>query len=119
MSIKKSTSIILSTAAIGMLLAGCGSSDSTTTDTTSTGYFIDAAVQNAHYKTSSGIEGDTDSQGQFEYKAGDSVTFSLGKLKLGTSVPAANGLITPKNLSDQNDTVVLMLQTLQSLDSDG
>ena len=119
MSIKKSASIILSTATIGMLLAGCGSSDSTTIDTTSTGYFIDAAVQNAHYKTSSGKEGVTDAQGQFEYKAGDSVTFSLGKLELGTAVPSANGLITPKSLSDQNDTVVLMLQTLQSLDSDG
>ena len=119
MSIKKSTTIILSTAAMGMLLIGCGSSDSTTTEETATGYFIDAAVQNAHYKTSSGKEGVTNAQGQFKYKAGESVTFSLGKLQLGTAVPSANGLTTPNNLSDQNDTVVLMLQTLQSLDSDG
>ena len=118
MSIKKgTTSIILSTAAMGVLLVGCGSSSST--DSTTTGYFIDAAVQNAHYKTSSGKEGETDSQGKFEYKSGDSVTFSLGKLQLGTAVPSTDGLTTPNNLSDQNDTVVLMLQTLQSLDSDG
>ena len=118
MSIKKgTTSIILSTAAMGVLLVGCGSSSST--DSTTTGYFIDTAVQNAHYKTSSGKEGETDSQGKFEYKSGDSVTFSLGKLQLGTAIPSANGLTTPNNLSDQNDTVILMLQTLQSLDSDG
>ncbi len=118
MSIKKgTTSIILSTAAMSMLLVGCGSSSST--DSTTTGYFIDTAVQNAHYKTSSGKEGETDSQGKFEYKSGDSVTFSLGKLQLGTAIPSANGLTTPNNLSDQNDTVILMLQTLQSLDSDG
>jgi len=120
MSIKKSTTtIILSTVTMSMLLTGCGSSDSTTTDTTSTGYFIDAAVQNAHYKTSSGEEGETDAQGRFEYKTGESVTFSLGKLQLGTTLLSANGLTTPNNLSDKNDTVVLMLQTLQSLDSDG
>ncbi len=108
MSIKKgTTSIILSTAAMGVLLVGCGSSSST--DSTTTGYFIDAAVQNAHYKTSSGKEGETDSQGKFEYKSGDSVTFSLGKLQLGTAVPSTDGLTTPNNLSDQNDTVVLLL----------
>ncbi|WP_297431267.1 DUF2202 domain-containing protein [Sulfurimonas sp.] len=118
MSIKKgTTSIILSTAAMSMLLVGCGSSSST--DSTTTGYFIDTAVQNAHYKTSSGKEGETDSQGKFEYKSGDNVTFSLGKLQLGTAIPSTDGLATPNNLSDQNDTVVLMLQTLQSLDSDG
>ena len=117
MSIKKNTtSIILSTVAIGISLAGCGSSSST--DNTTTGYFIDAGVQNAHYKTSSGREGVTNSQGEFKYKAGESVTFSLGKLQLGTAVPSTDGLITPNNLSDQNNTVVLMLQTLQSLDSD-
>ena len=40
-------------------------------------------------------------------------------MQLGTAIPSANGLTTPNNLSDQNDTVILMLQTLQSLDSDG
>lgn len=115
----KNTTIILSTAATAILLIGCGSSDGTTTDTTSTGYLIDAAVENVHYKTTSGREGETDSQGRFEHKAGESVSFSLGKLQLGSTVPPANGLVTPKNLSDNNKTVILMLQTLQSLDSDG
>ena len=117
MSIKKNTAIILSTVTISILLSGCGSSN--TTDETSVGYFVDAAVQNAHYKTNSGKEGETDIQGKFEYKIGDSVTFSLGKLQLGTAIPPVNGLITPNKLSDQNDTIILMLQMLQSLDSDG
>jgi len=117
---KKNTSLVLSTAAIALLLSGCGSGDSTSTsDASVTGYFIDAAVQNAHYKTSSGREGETDEQGRFEHKAGESVSFSLGKLQLGVAIPSADGLVTPHNLADQNDTAILMLQTLQSLDSDG
>ena len=116
MPIKKNTIIILSTAVIGTLHIGCSSDSSVSSDMT--GYFIDAAVENVHYKTSSAREGETDAQGRFEYKEGESVAFSLGKLHLGETVPSISGLVTPKDLADQNDTAVLMLQTLQSLDSD-
>ena len=113
------TKIILSATMAAMVLAGCGSSgDSVATADTSTGYFVDAAVANAQYKTSSGLEGVTDEQGRFRYRQGDAVTFSIGKLLLGETVPPVDGLVTPKQLADRNETVVLMLQTLQSLDSD-
>ena len=113
------TKITLSAVIAAILMAGCGSSsDSPATTDTATGYFVDAAVANAQYKTSSGIAGETDEQGKFRYRQGDAVTFSIGKLLLGQTVPPTDGLVTPRELADQNETVVLMLQTLQSLDSD-
>jgi len=121
MSIKKgTTSIILSTAAIGMLLAGCGSSDSSATDTSATGYFIDSAVEGVHYTTSSGLEGETDELGRFHYNTGDEVELSLGKIILGAAKPGTDGEITPKTLiagdsvPDVNETasITLMLQFL-------
>ncbi len=126
---KKSTGIILSIAAAGILLVGCGSNstDNETTNDTNTGYFIDAAVKGAHYKTTSGLEGDTDQYGRFSYKEGDEVTLSLGKVVLGKSKPASDGKVTPKTLIATSQTlndsekasITLMLQLLQTLDSDG
>jgi len=119
MRLKNSTKIVLSVVTAGILMIGCGGGSSSLSSSESTGTFVDSAVIGAHYKASSGIEGETDSQGRFKYKRGDKVTFSLGNLILGEATPANDGLITPKNIADDNQTVVLMLQLLQSLDSDG
>jgi hypothetical protein len=106
-------------------MAGCGSSDSSDTTTTQPtsqtliGTFIDAPVAWVEYTTSSGITGITGTQGEFSYESGDSVTLSIGNLTLGVSAPAEDGLVTPENLVDTQEKVTLMLQTLQSLDSDG
>jgi len=71
--------------------------------------------------------GITDEYGRFQYNNGDTVKFSLGDLVLGESQPSLNGLITPKLLivgdsstpdSEQDAQITLLLQTLQSLDSD-
>ena len=124
------TNIILSSIVTTILLVGCG--DDTTNDTAvdgdvNTGYFIDAAVIGAKYNTSSGLSGTTGANGTFKYKEGDSVSFSLGKLMLGESKPSTDGLITPRLLvvgdnsqatQEQEKIITLMLQTLQSLDSD-
>jgi hypothetical protein len=108
-----------------LALVGCGSSSSSS-DASLQGYFIDSAVSGTSYTTSSGISGITDAQGGFKYREGDSVKFSLGKVVLGESTPATDGLITPKSLiagddaptADQERSITLLLQTLQSLDSD-
>ena len=105
------------------LFIGCGSSSSSDTNT---GYFIDSAVEGTHYTTTSGLEGDTDEYGRFQYRIGDEVEISLGKIILGKAKPSTDGKITPRTLiedttisSDEKETVVtLMLQMLQSLDSD-
>jgi len=93
-----------------------------------TGYFIDSEVVGVEYETTSGVNGITDSSGKFQYNDGDIVKFSLGHLVLGECKPASDGLITPKSLvvgddstptTEEEETIMLMLQTLQSLDSDG
>ena len=65
--------------------------------------------------------GKTDSNGNFIYKEGESVTFHIGNLYLGSAKPK-NGKVTPLDIigtTNMNDSkVVRILQTLQSLDSD-
>jgi hypothetical protein len=105
-------------------LVGCGSSssDDNTADAVSTvyetGYFIDAPVANCEYTTTSGKSGKTDTHGKFQYKKGDKVKFSIGKLSLGEASPAEDGLITPKNLGADEAQTTTLLRVLQALDSD-
>ena len=119
MLINKNTKLLFATVTTGVLLVGCGGGGSSATDSTATGYFIDSAVQNVYYETNSSLNGYTDEYGRFYYNKGDKVKFSIGKLILGETTPLADGLVTPATLAESNDTVTLMLQVLQSLDSDG
>ncbi len=101
------------------LLIGCGSdSDTSVTTETETGYFIDAPVEGLAYKTTSGLTGTTDSQGKFQYKKGEKVHFSLGKLNFGEAEPTTEGLVSPRELTQNQELVTLMLRTLQALDED-
>jgi hypothetical protein len=100
-------------------LVGCGSSDdSSSSTTTQTGTFVDAPVSGLSYTTTSGLNGITDTQGHFNYKAGDSVTFKLGSVELGSSKAAE--VITPLNIAN-NDTAksARIAYILQNLDTDG
>lgn len=99
------------------VLSACGSSDSDT----KTGVFVDSAVEGVTY-TSGEITGITDSEGRFEYKSGQTVTFTIGDIVLGT-VEGAD-VITPIDLvPDANDasnpTVLNIASFLQTLDDDG
>ncbi len=97
-------------------LVGCGSSDSSSSnDTTQTGTFVDAPVVGLSYQTPS-ISGQTDSKGQFKYKEGESVTFTLGSTVIGSVSGAA--LITPKSFGDATKAANLAY-ILQNLDTDG
>ncbi len=116
---------LLSISAAAAVLTGCGgdSSDPVTTANTTTGYFIDAPVAGAEYNTSSGISGTTDAYGRFKFEERDRVEFRIGKILLGTAKPVIEddgvGIVTPKELADDNTTQTLILQLLQALDSDG
>ena len=90
------------------------------------GFFIDAAVAGLNYTTSSDLSGLTDAEGRYEYREGDTVTFSIGGLQLGTVV--AQGVVTPvtvaqaltSNTTTSAETVAInLLVLLQSLDADG
>ncbi len=110
-----------------ILLSGChGKTGPLETATYSplTGIFTDAPVAGLTYKTSSGAAGTTDAQGRFNYAAGDSVTFSIGGLILGTAspgiTPAGNAVVTPVDLgvgSITSSTVWTIGQLLGTLNS--
>jgi hypothetical protein len=119
---KKTLTVGSLSLAAAVLLVGCGSSSSTedTSTETLTGYFIDAAVANVDYKTTSGLDGRTDTYGRFEYKYGDKVELSIGNLSLGETEPSEDGLVTPATLTEGDQTQeTLLLRTLQALDVDG
>ncbi len=97
-------------------LVGCSSSSDTTD--IETGYFIDAPVAGLSYKSTSGLSGVTDGAGKFQYRKGEKVRFSLGKLDFGEATPTEKGLISPRELAANEEQVTLMLRTLQALDSD-
>ena len=84
------------------------------------GLFLDSAVSNIKYKTAT-QSGTTNALGQFNYVAGETVTFSVGAVTLPPTPAAAT--ITPLSLANTTDmgnsTVLNLLVFLQSLDDDG
>ncbi|QDL53165.1 cyanophycinase [Rhodoferax aquaticus] len=112
-------------AAVALAVTACGGGGGGNTTTTSTsaltGQFIDAAVGNVDYETSSGLRGTTDANGNFRYNPGDTVTFRIGGLTLGSG--PASGTVTPLDMvagatSVNDPEVIKLLQVLQTLDDD-
>jgi hypothetical protein len=86
-----------------------------------TGVFLDSAVTGATYRTSSGLNGITDAQGRFDYRAGDTVTFSVGGIDLPAAKAAAK--VTPLDLVGAthagDSRAIAIARLLQSVDDDG
>ncbi|WP_052502522.1 Ig-like domain-containing protein [Halarcobacter anaerophilus] len=89
---------------------------------------IDGVVEGAYYETSSGVTGLTDENGNFNFRAGDDVTFSVGGVVLGvaTAEDIASGQtflqdIADVSRSDLNDehleNMAVFLQSIDTLDS--
>lgn len=103
-------------------LTGCDSTSSETQfdEGIKTGQFIDSAVGNIAYRTAT-QSGYTNDNGEFFYRSGETVTFSIGSIDLPGAT--ARGVITPLDLvgvSFANDTQVLNIsRLLLSLDTDG
>lgn len=81
--------------------------------------FIDAPVAGLEYSANS-ASGVTDDLGNFEYAQGETVTFSVGNVVLGSAKPDGD-VVRPVHLvagasSDTDVRVTRILQTLQSLD---
>ncbi len=116
--------IPLGLAAFTFFSCGGGGGSDSSTSTTLTGQFVDAPVAGLDYETSSGITGTTDSNGYFNYREGDIVTFKIGKIVLGDA--KGNNVVTPTNLfaDETQDTTTLqqkietVIALLQTLDSD-
>ncbi|MFH0708851.1 MAG: hypothetical protein V2A75_01460 [Pseudomonadota bacterium] len=115
---------LVSSVLTAFILTGCGGGSGGTVDPNtgiSTATFIDSPVSGLEFESATQV-GVTDSKGNFIYKEGESITFHIGNLYLGSAKPK-NGKITPLdivNTTDMNDArVIRILQTLQTLDGDG
>ena len=115
----------------GLILSGCGLVEEPTSSTTcdgicstrpkQTGVFVDSAVGGVTFRTTSGLSGTTNSNGEFSYVEGDIASFSIGDVDLGSV--AASAVLTPvevmgaTNTADQS--VINLARLLQTLDTDG
>jgi len=105
-----------------MTLNACGSGDDEPTPATLSGTFVDSPVAGLNVVGSTTAAGTTDASGRFSYKAGETLTFSIGSLALGSAAGAS--VLTPLSIttgaaaaSDQRVHNKLIL--LQTLDADG
>ena len=107
---------------VSFLFLGCGggggTSGSSAQATLNTGIFVDSRVEGLEYNSKS-KSGKTDSNGYFTYKSGEEVSFKLGNITLGKAVSdITDGVITPRDIVDNNVSEVEILRILQSLDED-
>jgi len=114
---------ILTLSASIILISACssGGGDNPTTDTPSTGIFIDSIVTGLHYQTTT-QSGYTNTSGEYIYLPDEIVTFSIGGIILGST--KAGPVITPLNLvpgaiDASNSTVTNIARLLLTLDADG
>lgn len=111
---------IIASACFAVTACGGSSSSGGSKDkpTINTGIFLDSPVANIAYRTQT-LSGFTDSEGQYEYLSGETVTFSIGGIDLPSALAA--GVVTPLDLvgtNDVNDTQVANIaRLLQSIDS--
>ena len=99
-------------------MSGCGGggdSDPVNSNNLKTGIFLDAPVKGLTYSASpSGETGTTNEAGEFNYKEGDKVSFSMGSIALGKGTPDAAAKVKITQLAN----AVLIGQLLQTLDLD-
>ncbi len=98
-------------------LPACGGSDD---PPAIDGTFVDSAVEGLEYVAGSGTKTSTDANGRYTCKSGETVTFSLGGVTLGSA--SCGSMITPLQLAGvtdvKNDKVMNRLLALQLLDED-
>lgn len=111
---KTSVHFSLSTLLVAML-AGCGAGGTEeAVEVSTTGVFRDSPVAGLWYQSTTGNHY-TDSKGRFDYKPGETYTFFVGSVKLGSFTPTRdNATVTPANLAateaaDDRERVILNL----------
>lgn len=104
-------------------LAACGGGGGTASSgPTQVATFIDSPVAGLAFKSAS-RSGLTDRNGNFPYTPGETVTFSIGNMVLGSVTVTSNKVtplqIVPNAANASDPRVTRILRTLQTLDSDG
>ncbi len=106
---------LLFTAVTSASLVACGGGSTPTI-----GVFLDAPVEGLEYVAGSAPKASTNAKGEFKCYSGETVSFSLNGITLGSAACAAT--ITPLNLAGTSDVkadkVGNRLLTLQLLDED-
>lgn len=121
--------MIASAVAAAFLASGCfggSGGGGTATAAPSTGILSDSYVKGVTYSTSSGLSGSTGTNGEFSYAVGDTVTFKIGSVTLGSvkmdgsalSTDSGRLMVRPKDIAgvvDETDekalAVAQMIQT--------
>ena len=112
-----------------LILSSCGgggTSSTTPANPVQTGVFVDSPVMGLRYETAS-QSGLTNTSGEYQYLSGETVTFSLGGITLGSAIGGSQ--ITPLDLIGATsvddakergltDHLTNLLLFLQSLDRD-
>lgn len=107
---------------LALVLSACGGGGgSAPASSVLQGTFVDSPVLGLEFSTAT-QSGITDSQGAFQYKQGEVVTFAIGGIVLGQA--PASPTMTPIDLvpgaSDAfNPTVINICRVLQTMDDDG
>ena len=88
---------------------------------TSTGIFVDSPVEGLRYVTNS-LEGQTDTGGRFNYRAGETVQFYVGDILIGGAAGALE--LSPIDLvpgakNESHPAVTNIARFLQTIDDDG
>ena len=111
--------------AVAVALSACGSSDDAPAVVAPvkpqiSGLFLDGAVEGLDYVAGTAAKASTGPKGEFTCTTGDTVSFSIGGIALGSAACAAT--ITPLQLAGATDVgdlkVVNRLLALQLLDED-
>ena len=105
----------------GCSSGGGGSAAGFAPSSAQTGQFIDSEVEGLSYQTAS-RSGTTNASGQFEYRQGETVTFSIGSFTLGSV--SGQSIVTPIQLVSgatypSHQAVINLCVFLQTLDEDG
>lgn len=108
---------VLASLILALLVTGCDSNDS---DTSQTGVFVDSPVANIDYRTFN-QRGVTNEAGEFVYQPYDAIIFSIGDIDFPRV--RAGSLVTPLDIANSDDTsdpvVLNIARLLLSLDLDG
>lgn len=112
---------------MALMIAACGGGGGGSTPSSSgsvlSGIFVDAPVEGLEYSTET-QSGSTGSDGRFSYKSGETVTFKIGKLVMGSAMGAPT--LTPVDLVPgaasqtdpaSNQTVVNIVRMILSLNA--
>lgn len=98
--------------AVGLPLVGCGDGSGSSTSTPNTGKISGVPVQGLAYSSKS-YSGRTGGSGTFNYVPGETITFSVGNVIVGTitNIPS-DGLVTTYHLVGNTKKILWNIKTL-------